>query len=155
MKKLKQQKFYSFDQIPMKPLIFIICFLIFSLTVYTQNKYLPKECVKILDANFPAWQYDGNWDYEKVEQRSAAYSADLNSDGKTDYGVFIEFAGQKKLVLFFKQSKGFKYLAVEREAVIAADISQLSEIKTANRNMDKKFFENLPENFTVPKDCSE
>jgi hypothetical protein len=102
--------------------------------------------------NVPSWQYDENWDYEKIERQPAAYSADLNGDGKTDYGVFIEFAGQKKLVLFIKQARGFKYLAVGRDAVIAADVSLLSEVKTVNRNMEKIFFENLPKDFTVPKD---
>lgn len=152
MKKLKQQNFYAFDQQPMKPLIFIICFLIFSLTAYSQNKQLPKECVKILDTNFPSWQYDTVWDYEKTERRAAAYSSDFNGDGKTDYGVFIEFAGQKKLVFFIKRKKGFQFSAVEKDAVLAVNSARLNEIKTVNKNMETKFFENLPEGFSVPKD---
>jgi hypothetical protein len=152
LEKLKQQSFYAFDQQPMKPLIFIICFLIFSLPIQAQNKSLPKECVKILDANFPSWQFDSLWDYEKIGQQPAAHSADFNGDGKTDYGVFIEFAGQKKLILFLQKKKGYKYLSVERDAVLAVNSTLLSEVKTVNKNMDTKFFENLPEDFSVPKD---
>ncbi len=136
----------------MKILCPVFCVLIFSLLIQAQNKPLPKECVKILDTNFPSWQYDNDWDYEKIERRTAAYSADLNGDGKTDYGVFIEFAGQKKLVLFIKQKKGYKYSAVEKEAVLAVNSSLLTEVQTVNKNMETKFFENLPKDFSVPKD---
>ncbi|CAN5575134.1 hypothetical protein BH20ACI4_BH20ACI4_16200 [soil metagenome] len=136
----------------MKTLIFIICILFCSLPAFSQNKPLPQECVKILDANFPSWRYDTDWDYEKTEQRSAAYSADFNGDGKTDYGVFIEFAGQKKLVFFIKQKKGYKYSTVEKEAVLAVNSSLMNEVKTVNKNMETKFFESLPKDFIVPKD---
>lgn len=122
------------------------------LPLFAQHDFLPKECVKILDANFPSWQYDKNWDYEKLRQKTAAYSADFNGDRKTDFGVFIEFAGQKKLVLFIKQPRGYKYFAVERDAVITVDSSLLSEVKTVDRHMETKFFENLPKDFNVPKD---
>lgn len=137
----------------MKSLIFfIICFLIFSLSVRSQTRELPKECVKILDTNFPSWRFDSDWDYENTQSAAAAYSADLNGDGKTDYGVFIEFAGQKKLVLFIKQKKGYRYFAVERDAVIAADVSLMSEVKIVKRNMETKFFDHLPKDFSIPKD---
>lgn len=127
--------------------------LTFGLLVGAQNKTLPKECERILDEKFPAFRYDNNWDYEKISTVSAAYSADFNGDGKTDYGVFIEFAGQKKLVLFIEQRGGYRYLAVERDAVFVLNPAMLSEVKTVTRNMETKFFEHLPENFSVPKDA--
>ncbi len=137
----------------MKTLIFItIGFLIFSQSVRSQVNALPKECVKILDTVFPSWRYDSDWDYERTQNAPAAYSADLNGDGKIDYGVFIEFAGQKKLVLFIKQRKGFKYFAVGREAVFAADASLMREVRIVQKDMETIFFENLPKDFSVPKD---
>lgn len=137
----------------MKRLIPLFYILILTFAARAQNQTLPAECVRILDANFPTWQYDLEWDYEDEQRRAAAaYAADFNGDGRPDYGVFIEFAGQKKLVLFFRHKRGYKYLAVERDAVLTADAALMREIKPPNRDMDTKFFENLPAGFNVPKD---
>ena len=137
----------------MKILFSIFFAIISSLPFYAQNKSLPKECEKILKENFPLFRYDTDWDYEKMQIASAAYSADWNGDGKIDYAVFIEVAGRKKLVLFIKSRKSYKFFAVEREAVLALNPSMTETVKTKNKIMETKFFENLPQDFNIPKDA--
>lgn len=137
----------------MKILFPLICLLIFSVPAAAQNNPLPKELADILSEKFPTFRYDYNWEYEKTSGvTNAAFTADWNNDGVLDHGVFIEVAGQKKLVLFFKQGTKYKTVAVDREAVLA--VNQLkTQSLTTNRNiMQDNFYKNLPENFNLPKD---
>ena len=137
----------------MKFFFFIIFLFLFSAPLKAQNKPLPKECVKILNEKFPTFRYDYDWEYEKLSATTfAAFAADWNNDGVLDYGVFIEFAGQKKLVLFFKQGRKYKTLALSREAVLAVNKFQTLALATNGNNMDDNFYKNLPENFKLPKD---
>lgn len=137
----------------MKILFPLICLLIFCSQVAAQNKPLPKELVKILNEKFPTFRYDYDWEYEKISAvTSAAFAADWNNDGVSDYGVFIEFAGKKKLVLFFKQGRKYKTVAVDREAVLAVNKFKTQAVTTNRNNMDDNFYKNLPENFNLPKD---
>lgn len=131
----------------------VICLLIFFSPLAAQEKTLPKECVKILNEKFPTFRYDYDWEYEKISANIyAAFSADWNNDGKLDYGVFIEFAGQKKFVMFFKTKKKYKILAVNREAVLAVNKLKTLALKTDKKNMEEIFYKHLPENFNLPKD---
>lgn len=136
----------------MKTLFLLFCVLLFSFLTRAQSGFLPGECEKLLDDRYPTWRYDNDWDYENTRRSAAAYAADFNGDGKKDYGVFIEVAGQKKLVLFIRSARRYRLYAVRRDAVFAADPALMSEVRTFQRNMETKFFENLPEGFSVPKD---
>ena len=88
-----------------------------------------------------------------MQNTSAAYSADLNGDGKIDYAVFIEFAGQKKLVLFIRSESSYRIFRRTRSGFSLQSSPLTETVKTKNKIMEKKFFKNLPENFSVPKDA--
>ena len=137
----------------MKFLFSIIFVTISSPAFFAQTKPLPKKLEKILEEKFPAFRYDNDWDYENVRRSTAAYSVDFNGDGKSDYGVFIEFAGKKKLVIFIRKGNGYKFTAVERDAILVFNSQLTEEVKTKNKLMETNFFEHLPENFNVPKDA--
>lgn len=136
----------------MKNLFPILIILLLNSTFYAQTNVLPFECVRALENKFPTFRYDNDWDYEKLNAGSSSYSADWNGDGRLDYGIFIEFAGQKKLVLFFSSENGYKLVALERDAVLAFNQSQAESVRAYKSHMDKKYFENLPKDFAVPKD---
>ncbi len=139
--------FLHFRSYLMKSVFLSICLLICGLPIFAQNTALPKKCQKILKETFPAFRYANDWDYEDTQIVSAAYSADWNRDGKTDYGVFIEFEGQYKLVIFFSSGKNYKFFAIERETVLA-----LGAVETDDKNMKRQFYKKLPEKFKIPKD---
>lgn len=148
-----QQVFSAPVRFPMKILFPLICLLIFSASVAAQDKPLPKEIVKILNENFPTFRYDYDWEYDKMSAvTNAAFTADFNNDGVSDYGVFIEFAKKKKLVLFLKQGRRYKTVAVDREAVLAVNKIKSQALATNRNNMDDNFYKNLPDNFNLPKD---
>lgn len=137
----------------MKILFPLVCLLIFSAFVAAQDKPLPKELVKILNEKFPTFRYDYDWEYERMSATvPAAFAADWNNDGVTDYGVFIEFAGKKKLVLFLKQGRKYKTVTVDREAVLAVNKLKTQALATNRNNMDDNFYKNLPKHFNLPKD---
>lgn len=134
----------------------LICLLMFCSPVAAQNQVLPtlpKEIIKILNEKFPTFRYDYDWEYERVSAvTSAAFSADWNGDGVSDYGVFIEFAGQKKLVLFFKQGRKYKTVTVGRETVLAVNKFKTQALTTNRNIMNDNFYKNLPKDFNLPKD---
>ena len=136
-------------------IVFVIFFiLIFSLVVRTQNANLPEDIRRILNEKFPAWEYDENRDNKTSPANSPVITADWNSDGVTDYGVLIKHRAVRKLIVFVKGENGYKYWEINRDEILAANQTSMTEKKlTEGRIKESTFFKNLPKNFLLPKDA--
>lgn len=137
----------------MKIIYSLFFILLLSLPFYGQNRFLPLDFVNILQEKFPTFRYDTEWDYEKSVKNSPAHIADWNDDGKPDYGVFIEFAGQKKFAVYLSSESGYKFSVIERDTVLAFNSKLLETVRTYKNNMEEKFIKHLPKSFNIPKDA--
>ena len=137
----------------MKTLFTIFFVLISALVVRGQNPELPFEIRKILNENFPAWQFDGDFDNKTDPVNSPIIIADWNSDSDLDYGVLIKHEAKGKLVVFIRNEKSYKFWEINRDAILAINQPIMTERKLTEKGIKKSaFFKNLPGNFILPED---
>ena len=134
--------------------VFTIFFIsIFSLLVRSQNADLPFELRKTLNENFPAWQFDGNFNGKINPVNFPVFTADLNRDGSRDYGVLIKHQDKRKLIIFIQAGKIYKFWEINSDAILVLNHPIMTERKLTVSEIKKStFFKHLPRNFSLPKD---
>lgn len=137
----------------MKKFFTIFFILVLSTIVRSQHANLPFEVVRILNEKFSSWQFDGNLDARMNLMNSPLVIADWNGDGKPDYGVLIKHQAKRKLVIFVRDEKSYKYWEINQNAILVINQPSMTG-RTLTENEIKKtaFFKNLPKKFSLPKD---
>ena len=125
------------------------------LRINAQTNELPQTIRTALDKNYPLWQFDAEVGkhYKNLGfVKSPFLSGDWNSDGKTDFVVFIRFQAKSKTVVFLKIEQGYVFYEIYPEEF--GSHYKIPPGKNISMNSSsRKFYKSLRAKFAVPNDA--